>query len=91
MTLVLLAPPVVVGLTANLWMYLRARKELKKTNEPWQKHFSFHRSQVVWLKDYVSLARARGLPIWPVYVHWMAWIAIVAILVLRFLSPAMRG
>ena len=87
MTLVPLAPPVVLGLAANLWMFLRARKELKKTNEPWNKYFPSHRSQVAWIRGYVSLARSRGLSMWPVYVHWTAWIATAAILVLWLLHP----
>lgn len=79
-----------VDLAANAWMYLRARRELKKTGEPWGKYFRFHRSESAWVRDYVTLARARGLPTWPVYVHWVAWLAALVIVILWLIHQAMQ-
>jgi hypothetical protein len=72
--------PIVVGVVANAWMYVLARNALKRTDEPWQKYFPFRRSQLAWLRAYRTLAHARGLPTWPIYVHWMAWTATLALI-----------
>ncbi len=84
-------PPVGVGIAVNAWMYLAARAALKQTNEPWSKHFPSHRSQVAWIQAYAKLARARGLPIWPVYVHWVAWVATAVVVVVWLLSRGLGG
>lgn len=60
---------------SDAYMHLRARGELSKTGERFAKYFPFHRSQLSWTRAYTALARTRGLPIWPVYLHWIAWLA----------------
>jgi hypothetical protein len=78
----LLGAAVTLGLLSDTYMYLRARGELGKSNERLEKFFPFRRSQAAWLRSYLSLARSRSLPIWPVYTHWIAWPLSIVLLVM---------
>jgi hypothetical protein len=76
----LLGTAVTLGLLSDTYMYVRSRGELGETNERLEKFFPFRLSQAAWMRAYVSLARSRSLPIWPVYTHWIAWLVSVILL-----------
>ncbi len=82
----LLCLPVIVVLLVDTWMYWLARRELKGSNQPWDQHFRFHRSEFAWVGAYLKLARSRGLPTWPAYVNRVSWIAIAGTLGIWVLS-----
>lgn len=78
----LLGVSAALAFLSDAWMYVRARGELNRTGEDLRKYFPrSRRSQLAWMRAYVHLASARGLPIWPVYAHWIAWSAMVVLLV----------
>jgi hypothetical protein len=78
----LLGAAVTLSLSSDTYMYLRARGELGKTNEGLEKFFPFRRSETAWVRAYLGLARSRSLPIWPVYIHWIAWPLGIVLLVM---------
>jgi hypothetical protein len=78
----LLGAAVTLSLLSDTYMYRRARGELGKTNERLEKFFPFHRSQAAWMREYLNLGRSRSLPIWPVYIHWIAWPLSIVLLVM---------
>jgi hypothetical protein len=74
-----------VAFLSDSWMYVGARAELRRTGEGLQQYFPRpRRSQLAWIRAYTRLARTRGLPMWPVYTHWIAWSATV-VLVMAYL------
>ncbi len=77
----LVGTAVALTFVSDSYMYLCARRELRRTKEHPEKYFTgSHWSEFAWMRGYVGLARAHGLPVWPVYLHRIAWPALLILL-----------
>ncbi len=87
-------PFLAIVLASDVWMYVVAGRELRRSGERRADHFSRRRSEGTWVNSYLKLAKARGLPLWPAYVSHAAriamWIAVLCWLAYRFIPQLRR-